>query len=87
MMKKQRPLRAILLLCAAIGLASCQSSSGSPFAGLFGAPPAPPPSCGAANADEGRVVKLQKENARLRRQLAQAMEDNATLRDLAAKKW
>lgn len=85
-MKKLRPFRAILLLCASIGLASCQSSSGGPFAGLFGSTP-PPPSCNAANSDDGRVAKLQKENAWLKRQLAQAMEDNVTLRDLAAKKW
>lgn len=87
MMKKQWPLRAVLLSCAAIALASCQGSSGSPFGSLFGSAAAPPPACSAAGGDDGQVAKLQKENAKLKRQLAQAMEDNATLRDLAAKKW
>jgi hypothetical protein len=76
-----------LLCAAAICLASCQSSSGGPFSSLFGAPEAAPPSCKAPSPDTAHIVKLQKENARLRKQLAAEQEDNATLRDLAAKKW
>lgn len=87
-MVNQPSVRVIPLLCAAaLCLASCQSSSGGPFAGLFGAPEAAPPSCSAPSPDSARTVKLQKENAKLRKQLAAEQEDNATLRDLAAKKW
>ncbi|MGH7033694.1 MAG: hypothetical protein ACREFL_08195 [Stellaceae bacterium] len=86
-MVNQPSFRVIPLLCAAaLCLASCQSSSGGPFAGLFGAPEAPP-SCNAPIPDTARLVRLQKENAKLRKQLAAEREDNATLRDLAAKKW
>lgn len=87
-MVNQPSFRVIPLLCAAaIGLASCQSSSGGPFASLFGAPEAPPPACNAPSPDTAHIVKLQKENAKLKKQLAAEQEDNATLRDLAAKKW
>ncbi|HXS42412.1 MAG TPA: hypothetical protein VN766_19615 [Stellaceae bacterium] len=87
-MVNQQAFRVIPLLCAAaLGLAACQSSSGGPFAGLFGSPEAAPPSCKAPSPDTAGLVKLQKENAKLKKQLAAAQEDNATLRDLAAKKW
>ena len=87
-MVNRQSLWVIPLLCtAAICLASCQSSSGGPFASLFGAPEAAPPSCKAPSPDTAHIVKLQKENARLRKQLAAEQEAHATLRDLAAKKW
>ncbi|MBP2312945.1 hypothetical protein J2852_002272 [Azospirillum soli] len=34
-----------------------------------------------------RLKTLEDENARLKRLLAEAMLDNAVLKDLAAKKW
>lgn len=43
---------------------------------------------GGMEASEARRLKaLEDENARLKRLLAEAMLDNAMLRDVAAKKW
>lgn len=43
---------------------------------------------GGMEASEARRLKaLEDENARLKRLLADAMLDNAMLRDVAAKKW
>src|SRR5271156_2365485 len=83
MMKQRRPVWLGLVICAAsIGLASCQGGT------LFGSAPeaAPPPACTVVQ-DDGRVKSLQAENAKLKKQLADAMRDNAMLRDLAVKKW
>ena len=86
-MKKQRPVWLVIVMCSAvIGLASCQNPSDNPFANLFGPAPTPSPSC-SATADAGVVTKLQAENAKLKKQLAEAMQANAMLRDLAAKTW
>ena len=38
-------------------------------------------------SDARRLKTLQEENARLKRLLAEAMLDNAILKDVAAKKW
>ena len=38
-------------------------------------------------SDARRLKALEDENARLKRLLAEAMLDNAMLRDVAAKKW
>ena len=85
-MKQQRRIRLGLVICvAAMSLAACQGLSDGTFFG--GAPEAaPPPACPVA-ADDTRVRNLQAENAKLRKQLADAMRDNAMLRDLAVKKW
>lgn len=85
-MKQLRPVSLGLVIGAAIGLAACQGPSDGPFGKLFGAPETPAPAC-AAVADDGRTKNLQAENARLKKQLADAMRDNAMLRDLAVKKW
>jgi hypothetical protein len=86
-MKKQRPVWFVMVICsAALGLASCQNPSDNPFANLFGSAPTPSPSC-SATADTSVATKLQAENAKLKKQLADAMHDNAMLRDLAAKTW
>lgn len=86
-MKKQRPVWFTIVLCAAaMGLASCQSLSDHPFGNLFGAAETPAPACSTVN-DDSQLKKLQAENAKLKKQLADAMQDNATLRDLAARKW
>ncbi len=87
-MKQQRPIRlglGLIMCVAAMGLASCQGLSDGT---LFGGAPdaAPPPACPVTN-DDIRVRNLQAENAKLRKQLADAMRDNAMLRDLAVKKW
>jgi hypothetical protein len=84
-MKQQRPIRLGLVICvAAMGLAACQGLSDGT---LFGTPQAaPPPACPVAG-DDGRMKSLQAENLKLRKQLADAMRDNAMLRDLAVKKW
>ena len=43
---------------------------------------------GDTNADEARRLRqLEKENARLKRLLADTMLDNAGLKDLLSKKW
>jgi hypothetical protein len=86
-MSKQRPVSLMIVLCvAALGLSACQSLSDHPFENLFGTAKTPPPACAAVN-DESQLQKLQAENAKLKKQLADAMQDNATLRDLAARKW
>lgn len=84
-MKQRRPVCLGLVICvAAMGLASCQGLSGG---NLLGTPQAaPPPSCTVVN-DDGRMKNLQAENVKLKKQLADAMRDNAMLRDLAVKKW
>ncbi len=38
-------------------------------------------------SDAGRLRQLEAENARLKKLLADAMVDNAVLKDVAAKKW
>jgi hypothetical protein len=86
-MKKQRPVSFVIVLCVgALGLSSCQSLSDHPFEKFFSTPKTPAPSCAAVN-DDTQVQKLQAENAKLKKQLADAIQDNATLRDLAARKW
>ena len=80
-MSSKRPAFLTIALCsAAMSLSACENFSGN----LFGAAAPRTPSCEAAN-DE--VAKLQADNAKLKKQLADAMKDNATLRELAAKKW
>ena len=85
-MKQQRPIRfGIVIAIAAIGLSSCQNlSDGRLFGGTPEQAPAPP--CAVVH-DDGRLKSLQTENAKLKKQLADAMQDNAMLRDLAVKKW
>ena len=79
-MKKQPTLWLTMIVCTApVGLSSCQSLLEGPAA-------TPPAACSTVN-DESLVTRLEKENARLKKQLADSMQDNATLRDLAAKKW
>lgn len=86
-MKQQRPVSFVIVLCAAaFGLSACQSLSDHPFDNFFGTAKTPVPSCAAVN-DDSQLQKLQAENAKLKKQLADAMQDNATLRDLAARKW
>jgi len=85
-MNKQRPVWIVIVLCSfTIGLTSCQNLQ-NPFANLFG-PPAetsgspPPLACTATDNDSARRLKvLEAENAKLK-------QDNAMLKDLAAKKW
>jgi putative transposase len=38
-------------------------------------------------SDSRRLKTLEEENARLKKLLAEAMLDNATLKEVAAKKW
>jgi hypothetical protein len=86
-MRKQRPVSLMIVLCAmALGLSSCQSLSDHPFENFFGTAKNSAPSCVAVN-DDSQLTKLQAENAKLKKQLADAMQDNATLRDLATRKW
>ena len=86
-MRKRSPIRFFILLCAAAtSLSSCESVSEGPFHDMFGATEKPTVSCRPKN-EHGRVTRLEKENAKLRKRLAEAMRDNATLKDLAAKKW
>ena len=42
---------------------------------------------GGMDVSEARRLKSQDENARLKRLLADAMLDNAALKDLVGKKW
>ena len=42
---------------------------------------------GMGVSDAARLKALEDENAKLKRLLAEAMLDNAVLKDLAAKKW
>jgi hypothetical protein len=86
-MRKRSPIGVFVVLCAAAtGLASCESISQGPFHDMFGTTEKPAVSCAPTN-DESRMARLEKENARLKKRLAETMQDNATLRDLAAKKW
>jgi hypothetical protein len=86
-MKMQRPVTSVIVLCAAaMGLASCQSLADHPFDNLFGTAKTPAAACATVN-DPSQLQKLEVENAKLKKQLADAMQDNATLRDLAAGKW
>jgi hypothetical protein len=91
-MKKQRPVCTfIVLFVLAAGLAACQTPVSNPFANLFksSAPPPPPPgpSCtDVNNYDQRRIRTLEAENAKLKKDLADATQDNAMLRDLTTKK-
>jgi hypothetical protein len=86
-MRKRSPIWFFVLLCAAAtGLASCEGMSEGPFRDMFGATEKPAASCGPTS-DGSRMTRLEKENAKLKKRLAETMQDNATLRDLAAKKW
>jgi hypothetical protein len=90
-MKKQRPVCTfIVLFVLAAGLAACQTPVSNPFANLFkSAPPPPPPgpSCtDVNNYDLRRIRTLEAENAKLKKDLADATQDNAMLRDLTTKK-
>ena len=59
---------------ASTGLAGRRFTSGSKYGGL--------------EVSEARWLKaLEDENARLKKLLAEAMLDNATLKDLNSKKW
>ena len=82
-MRKHPPIRLIVLCASAMGLAACQSISDG---GVFGTAEKPLASCDSTN-EHAQTTKLQKENAKLKRQLAETLQDNATLRDLASKKW
>ena len=85
-MKPQRPFFVMIVLCAAaLGLSACQSLSDHSFENFFGTAKTAP-SCVAVH-DDSQLQKLQAENAKLKKQLADTMQDNATLRDLAARQW
>ena len=43
--------------------------------------------CGLEVSDAKRLKALEDENAKLKRLLAEAMLDNAMLKDVASKKW
>ncbi len=87
-MMKQHPIWFLAFAgTVATALASCQSLSDHPFGNLFGAGETPSAPCGVAASDSAPVTKLQAENAALKKQLAEAMRDNAMLKDLAAKNW
>jgi hypothetical protein len=93
-MKKQRPVcTLIVLLALTTGLAACQTPVSNPFKNLFGssAPPPPPPPSGPSCTDVNnynlrRIRTLEAENAKLKKDLADATQDNAMLRDLTTKK-